>query len=215
MHVSCQLDVRLLHRGLFAKLRFPCQLPGMLGTLQTILMRLCSIEAWHFRLRRVGLQYHSVERVLQRLLAISEEQMQDIMLLRRIYVTRRGLHALERRALVSQAPISHHQIPLPSDNLTQLSDLASQLKKNAADDYRVYHRVACASRRGVRHSASVCIFSCVLLFVLYACTAATSGSLLHVLMQQLPRVHLVCCGHAVKLVHYVCRCGLPCCVDVS
>lgn len=86
---------------------------------------------------------------LQRLLTFSEEQMRDIMHLRRIYVTRRGLHAMERRALLSQAPVSHHQIPLPSDNLTQLSDLASQLKKNAADDYRVYHRIACALRRGV------------------------------------------------------------------
>ncbi|KAL3139121.1 hypothetical protein ABBQ32_005913 [Trebouxia sp. C0010 RCD-2024] len=86
---------------------------------------------------------------LTRLLTFSEEQMRDIMHLRRIYVTRRGLHAMERRALLSQAPVSHHQIPLPSDNLTQLSDLASQLKKNAADDYRVYHRIACALRRGV------------------------------------------------------------------
>ena len=82
--------------------------------------------------------------------------MQDMMHLRRIYVTRRGLHAMERRALLSQAPVSHHQIPLPSDNLTQLSDLASQLKKNAADDYRVYHRIACALRRGVSCAEIYC-----------------------------------------------------------
>ena len=86
---------------------------------------------------------------LQRLLAFSEEQLRDLMHLRRIYVTRRGLHAMERRELLSQAPVSHHQMPLPSDNLTQLSDLASRLQKNAADDYRVYHRIACAARRGV------------------------------------------------------------------
>ena len=91
---------------------------------------------------------------LQRLLTFSEEQMQDIMQLRRIYVTRRGLHAMERRQLLSKAPVSQHQMPLPSENLTQLSDLASQLKKNAADDYRVYHRIACALRRGV---SSTCI----------------------------------------------------------
>lgn len=86
---------------------------------------------------------------LTRLLAFSEEQTQDLMLLRRLYVTRRGLHAMERRALISQTPVSQNQIPLPCDNLTQLSDLASQLKKNAENDYRVYHRVACAARRGV------------------------------------------------------------------
>jgi len=86
---------------------------------------------------------------MQRLLAFTEEQMQDLMLLRRLYVTRRGLHAMERRALISQTPVSQNQIPLPCDNLAQLSDLASQLKKNAENDYRVYHRVACAARRGV------------------------------------------------------------------
>ena len=77
--------------------------------------------------------------------------------LRRIYVTRRGLHAMERRELLSQASVSHHQMPLPCDNLTQLSDLASQLKKNAVDDYRVYHRIACALRRGVSWTDVCCI----------------------------------------------------------
>ena len=92
---------------------------------------------------------------MQRLLAFSEEQMQDLMLLRRLYVTRRGLHAMERRALISQTPVSQNQIPLPCDNLTQLSGLASQLKKNAENDYRVYHRVACAARRGVSFAVNI------------------------------------------------------------
>lgn len=84
--------------------------------------------------------------------------MQDLMLLRRLYVTRRGLHAMERRALISQTPVSQNQIPLPCDNLTQLSDLASQLKKNAENDYRVYHRVACAARRGVGSAAKITFY---------------------------------------------------------
>ena len=75
--------------------------------------------------------------------------MQDIMLLRCIYVIRRGLHATERRQLLAQAGVSQQYLPLPNDNLTQSSDLATQIKKNARDDYRVYHRVACAMRRGV------------------------------------------------------------------
>ena len=100
---------------------------------------------------------------LQRLLAFSEEQLRDMMHLRRIYVTRRGLHAMERRELLSQAAASHHQMPLPSDNLTQLSDLASQLKKNAADDYRVYHRIACALRRGVSCSDLLHHTCCIML----------------------------------------------------
>ena len=64
---------------------------------------------------------------------------------------------MERRELLKQASVSHHQMPLPCDNLTQLSDLASQLKKNAADDYRVYHRIACALRRGVSWTDICCI----------------------------------------------------------
>ena len=81
--------------------------------------------------------------LLQRLLSFSEEQMQDIMLLRRIYVIRRGLHATERRQILAQAGVSHHYLPLPNDNLARSSDLATQIKNNARDDYRVYHRVAC------------------------------------------------------------------------
>lgn len=107
--------------------------------------------------------------------------MRDIMHLRRIYVTRRGLHALERRALLSRAPVSHHQIPLPSDTLTQLSDLASQLKKNAADDYRVYHRIACALRRGVSWTESACrgVDVCCVMLVMLKQAVASSCDVLH------------------------------------
>lgn len=107
---------------------------------------------------------------LQTLLAFSEEQICDTMHLRQIYVSRRGLHAMERREMLSRAPVSHHQMPLPSDNLTQLSDLASQLKKNAADDYRVYHRIACALRRGVS-----CLVTCSTFA--FACWCACTNKL--------------------------------------
>ena len=83
--------------------------------------------------------------------------MQDIMVLRRIYVIRRGLHATERRQILAQAGVSHHQMPLPNDNLARSSDLAIQIKNNARDDYRVYHRVACALRRGVSYPAHLFI----------------------------------------------------------
>lgn len=89
---------------------------------------------------------------LQRMLNLSEEQKADMLHLRRLYITRRCLHAMERQALLTQAAVSRDQMPMPSDNLTQTSDLAAALQKNAADDYRVYHRTACAGRRGVSSS---------------------------------------------------------------
>ena len=84
---------------------------------------------------------------------LTEAQRQDMMYLRRIYLTRRCLHAMERQALLARAAINRDQMPLPSDNLTHVSDLAARLQKNATEDYRVYHRVACAGRRGVSNSA--------------------------------------------------------------
>ena len=34
--------------------------------------------------------------------------------------------------------------------LLQVSDLAASLQRNVEEDYRVYHRIAAAGRRGVR-----------------------------------------------------------------
>ena len=77
------------------------------------------------------------------------------MLLRRIYFIRRGLLARERMQILAQSGISHHQMPLPNENLARSSDLANQIENNAKDDYRVYYRVACALRRGVSTSVDL------------------------------------------------------------
>lgn len=80
---------------------------------------------------------------------LTELQRQDYIYLRRIYLTRRYAFAMARQALLAQAAINRDQMPLPSDNLSHIQDLAAALQKNATEDYRVYHRVACAARRGV------------------------------------------------------------------
>ena len=108
-------------------------LPGQVTVRQTA----CDLDPQHCNV------------LLQGMLNLSEGQKADMLHLRRLYITRRCLHARERQALLSQAAACREQMPLPSDNLTQTSDLAAALQKNAADDYRVYHRVACAGRRGV------------------------------------------------------------------
>ena len=41
-------------------------------------------------------------------------------------------------------------VPRALSDKLQVPDLAAQLQRNAQEDYRVYHRIAAAARRGVR-----------------------------------------------------------------
>lgn len=80
---------------------------------------------------------------------MSDEQVQDALYLRRLYLTRRGQLAAEREAMTLQLHrLDAHQPP-PEDKLNRLSDLSARLKNNAAADYTAYLKVACATRRGV------------------------------------------------------------------
>ena len=87
---------------------------------------------------------------MQGVMGLSEGQIQDHLRLRRLCVTKRGLLAMQRKAIIDQTAqldCFDHDAP---DTVTQLSDLAAKLRANAAQDYKVYLRLACASRRGVR-----------------------------------------------------------------
>ena len=90
---------------------------------------------------------------LQSLLALTEDQVQDLMLMRQLYLTKRGLLAMERKALVDQMGSGDGAMPHPSDNITKMADLATCLKENAAEDHYVHRRVARAAFRGVRAQA--------------------------------------------------------------
>lgn len=95
---------------------------------------------------------------LQGVMGLSEEQIEDHMCLRRLCVTKRGLLAMERKALIDHmAKLDCFNKDAPA-TVTQLSDLAARLRENAAKDYKVYLRLACASRRGVR---SACLLSAI------------------------------------------------------
>lgn len=96
------------------------------------------------------------------LMQLSDEQLGDMEHLRRIYLTRRAVLAQEREALVAQAArcIINGQEHVPLPGTTKVSLLAAQLQQNAQEDYRVYHRIAAAARRGVlttRQWASVIV----------------------------------------------------------
>ena len=71
------------------------------------------------------------------------------MLMRALYLTKRGLLVMERKALVSQMASSEGAMPHPSDNITRMADLATCLKENAAEDHHVHRKVARAIFRGV------------------------------------------------------------------
>ena len=75
------------------------------------------------------------------------------MLMRQLYLTKRGLLAMERKALVDQMASGDGAMPHPSDNITKMADLATCLKENAAEDHYVHRRVARAAFRGVRLQA--------------------------------------------------------------
>ena len=88
---------------------------------------------------------------MQALLQLSDGQWEDLMFLRRLYVTRRYVLAKQREQLITEAAgcinSEPKQVPLPGS--TQVSHLAARLAKNAEEDYRVYHRCGAAGRRGV------------------------------------------------------------------
>lgn len=77
--------------------------------------------------------------------------MQDLMLMRQLYLTKRGLLVMERKALVNQMA-GGDAMPHPSDNITRMADLATCLKENAAEENHVHRMIVRAAFRGV----SVC-----------------------------------------------------------
>ena len=91
----------------------------------------------------------------QNLLGLTEDQVQDLMLMRQLYLTKRGLLVMERKALVDQMASGDGGMPHPSDNITRMADLATCLKENAAEDHHVHRKVARAAFRGVRPATPI------------------------------------------------------------
>ncbi|DBA78429.1 TPA: hypothetical protein ACH3X2_007923 [Trebouxia sp. C0005] len=97
---------------------------------------------------------HSIDKFYKTyvgLLELSKEQLQDFEVLRRIYLIRRAGLAKERKMLMHQAvrSLSHAEDTVPLPGHTRVASLAARLQEIAQEDYRVYHRIAAAARRGV------------------------------------------------------------------
>ena len=88
---------------------------------------------------------------MQGLLDLPEDQIVDLMHLRRLYLTKRGLLAMERQQLVSSIASFNNQLVHPSDNSAAAVDVAAALKENAFEDQEVLYRVARAVWCGVSH----------------------------------------------------------------
>lgn len=86
---------------------------------------------------------------LQILLALSPQQVEDILLLRRLYLRKRGALAVERDAVAEEIQTSRNTHSHSPDTLVKLSELSARLQKIAAEDYGAYVKIACAFRRGI------------------------------------------------------------------
>ena len=100
--------------------------------------------------------------MLQRQLNLSEPQIQDILYIRRLYHTRRGMLQAQRQAHISK--ICANKSVHPHQDFGHLADLADGLKAAALQDCKLYHNVGHALAWGVsalpnavvRHASMCC-----------------------------------------------------------
>jgi len=126
--------------------------------------------------------------------------------LRRLYLTKRGLLALQRKELVRPiADADSDHLVHPSDNCAKAADVAVSLQENAFQDQQVLYRIARATWCGV--GSYTCLpHACRRFDAL--CLDLDTGKLCCVLWAVLCRAGLCCAGCAVLAV----LCWLCCAV---
>jgi len=87
---------------------------------------------------------------LQKPADLSEQQVEDLLFLRRLYIHRKGALSLKREALMSK-PYSSGSTLHPQQELDHVAKLAAALKEVAMQDCKAFHLVAHAMCRGVSH----------------------------------------------------------------
>jgi len=92
-----------------------------------------------------------VSKGVQGLLDLSDAQLEDLMLLRQLYVTRRHLLNVKRVELMAGA---QEKMPHPVDSVTRMSELAAHLQKNASEDHNLLYNMSRAFYCGVSTTAS-------------------------------------------------------------
>ncbi len=91
-----------------------------------------------------------VSKGAQGLLDLSDAQLDDLMLLRQLYVTRR--HLLNEKQLELMAG-AQEKMPHPVDSVTRMSELATHLQKNASEDHNLLYNMSRAFYCGVSTTA--------------------------------------------------------------
>ena len=97
---------------------------------------------------------------MQIVLALSNEQIQDLMLVRLLYHSKRTWLRQQRRQLMSQMSDVEDQSSHPCQHLCVMTDLSKHLKDNSAQNHQLYYRIARVVYRGVGGSDTRCI-ACV------------------------------------------------------
>lgn len=96
------------------------------------------------------------------LLALSDEQIQDIMLLRQLYHNKLALLSMERKELVNQMAMLEQEEQHPAEHVVTISDLSKCLKDNVDENHQTHYRVARVLHRGIlttRQLADVVVHS--------------------------------------------------------
>ncbi|DBA86282.1 hypothetical protein WJX77_007619 [Trebouxia sp. C0004] len=96
------------------------------------------------------------------LLALSDEQVQDIMLLRQLYHNKLALLSMERKELVNQMAMLEQEEQHPAEHVVTVSDLSKCLKDNVDENHQTLYRVARVLYRGIlttRQLADVVVHS--------------------------------------------------------
>lgn len=84
---------------------------------------------------------------MQSVLKLSQEQIQDLELLRRLYLTRRRQLAKQRKNLMAAI---QKEMPNPVDSVAKVAELGAQLQQNATEDHQIIHSMSRAVYCGVR-----------------------------------------------------------------
>ncbi len=95
---------------------------------------------------------------MKALVDLSQQQIDDAMYLRRVYISRRGTLLRKRQSQLA-ACLGGKQSTLlhANDSLHSLSEMAVMMKEHAMQDYEAYHQLCFAMFRGVSLS---CIAKC-------------------------------------------------------
>lgn len=88
----------------------------------------------------------------------SEEQLQDLMLVRRLFCAQMGQLAQDRETILNKL-LSVNRVDVSvlmyaNDRLTQLTHLTTQLRHQAAAEFQMYLQLAAAFYRGVSMTLS-------------------------------------------------------------